>query len=663
VEPFDAARAVRSLAAACLAALPGALTVYLSFNAGGYFAGATAVVVAILAGVIALRMALLRNPFAGFTRPLVVAIALLAFFSLWTLLSAAWSHAPARSLLEFDLVNVYLFALILFGSAARSHRRVRWMVVATWLAMLGVCVVSLATRLRPDLFPIPANLSPNRLAFPLTYWNALGMFAVIALTLAFYLASSARETPLMRVLATATAPIFAVTILLTFSRAALALGGASLVVYALLARPRGLLGAVLAGGPTSAFAVIETYQAPLIANADTSPLAVLEGRHLTTTLVIACLAAGLGRFVLIELDTRLARLRITSSVRANWLILLGFACTAAVLFAIFGFGGTISDQWREFTGGDNPVGASHDVRARIDTFSIGSRLPGWRIAMAEFDRHPLDGRGADTFPIAYDQQRTQSGNALEAHSLYLQAMSELGLVGVVALVATLLVLIGACFTRSRRSGRSLWVALGVVALAWAVHAGVDWDWQMPAVTLPVIALAACSLSRRERGYRLGQRTELALRVLVGALAIGALITAVRIAASDRDLNASIHAFTGGNCQTAVRDANASIAALASRPQPYAIVGYCEVVSGAPGAGVAALQAAATRDPQNWRYQYGLAVARAAAGQDPSKPLARAERLNPYEPMVQDAAVRLAGQTARSWQLGAAGLPMPVSLQE
>jgi hypothetical protein len=227
----------------------------------------------------------------------------------------------------------------------------------------------------------------------------------------------------------------------------------------------------------------------------------------------------------------------------------------------------------------------------------------------------------------------------------------------------LLILIGACFMRSRRSARSLWIALGLVVLAWTVHAGVDWDWQMPAVTLPVFALAACGLSRRERGVRLGQRTELALRVLVGALAIGALITAVRIAASDRDLNASIHAFTGGNCQTAVRDADASIGELPSRPQPYAIVGYCEVVSGAPGAGVAALEAAVARDPQNWRYQYGLAVARAAAGQDPAAPLAVAERLDPYEPMIRSAAVRLAGQTPSSWKLGAAGLPMPVSLQE
>src|SRR5437868_4421093 len=98
--------------------------------------------------------------------------------------------------------------------------------------MLGVCMAAVATRLRPDLFPVPGNVSPTRLAFPLTYWNGLGLFAVIGMTLAFHLASSTREPRPVRVLGTAALPIFTVAILLTFSRAALALGVGALVAYA-----------------------------------------------------------------------------------------------------------------------------------------------------------------------------------------------------------------------------------------------------------------------------------------------------------------------------------------------------------------------------------------------------------------------------------------------
>ena len=32
--------------------------------------------------------------------------------------------------------------------------------------------------------------------------------------------------------------------------------------------------------------------------------------------------------------------------------------------------------------------------------------------------------------------------------------------------------------------------LAAALLAWALHASINWDWQLPAVTLPAIALAA-----------------------------------------------------------------------------------------------------------------------------------------------------------------------------
>ena len=310
-DPIDFSRVGRNVGALALAALPGALTVFMSFNAGGFYPGAQGVVVAVLAGAVALRMAFVRDAFAGFGWPLRIGVGALVCYSLWSLLSARWSHSPGRALLDFNLVNVYLFALILFGSSARSHRRVRWMIVLTWLSMLSVCVVALATRLRPDLFPIPPNMVPIGSAYPLTYWNALGLFGDIGLTLGLYLASSTREPRAMRVLATAALPVFCVTILLTYSRSAIILGAVGLILFALLARPRGLPGALIAGVPTSAFMIAETYQAKLISNASTSPAAVLEGRHLTTSLLVACAAAALARVALLELDTRLANMAMS----------------------------------------------------------------------------------------------------------------------------------------------------------------------------------------------------------------------------------------------------------------------------------------------------------------------------------------------------------------
>lgn len=659
---FDAARAGRYLGAGALTALPGALTLYLSFNAGGFYPAAQGGAVAILAGVVALRMACVRDPFAGFGRPLRIAVGALAFYSLWSLLSAHWSHAPARALLDFDLVNLYLFTLILFGSATRSQRRLRWMMVSTWLAMLLVCVVALATRLRPDLFPIPLNLSPDRLAYPLGYWNALGLFAAVGMTLGLYFASSTRESGLLRVLATAALPVFGVTILLTYSRSAIILGAAGLLAYALLARPRGLLGAVIAAAPTSAFAIAATYQAKLISNADTSAAAIQQGKHLTSSILIACAAAALARVALLELDTRLASLTISARVRHNWRILLAVVCGALLIGTAVGFGGQISTQLRNFTKGDSTLG-DNDVRNRIKEISIGERLPGWKIAIQSFDRSPADGLGAGTFPIDYYRLRKTGGVALEAHSLYLEAMAELGLVGLAAILVVVVMLIGACFVRSRRASRSLWIAIAVVGLMWAVHAGVDWDWEMPAVTLPVFALAATALTRRGGRARLPRHYELPLRVAVAALAVWVAVTAARISFSDGHLDRSIAAFNTGNCPAAIAQARATISLVSSRPQAYQIIALCDVVKGRPGSSVALADKAVALDPQDWDYRYSLAIAQAAIGQNPHPELLRAEQLNPLEQMIQQAELAFRGRNRRRWERSARTMQMLVASNE
>lgn len=658
-EPIDFTRVGRNVGALALAALPGALTVFMSFNAGGFYPGAQGVVVAVLAGIVALRMAFVRDPFAGFGWPLRIGIVALAGYSLWSLLSAHWSHSPGRALLDFNLVNVYVFALILFGSSARSHRRVRWTVVLTWLSMLFVCIAALATRLRPDLFPIPPNMSPDRLAYPLTYWNALGLFGDIGLTLGLYLASSTREPRTLRVLATATLPLFGVTILLTFSRSAIVLGVAGLILFAILARPRGLPGALIAGVPTSAFMIAETYQAKLISNASTSTAAALEGRHLTTSLLAACAAAALARIALFELDARLARMAMSSRRRHNARILLALTCGLTAFTLGVAFSGQITHQWNNFTKADSTLGDT-DVRQRINDISIASRLPGWKIAIKSFDSDPLHGLGAGTFSIDYYRLRPSAGVALQAHSLYLEAMAELGIVGLVAIVSVIALLIGACLVRSRRSSRSLWIALGVIALVWAVHAGVDWDWEMPAVTMPVFALAGAGLARRGNRTRLHPRYEIALRTLIALAAVAAVVVAVRTTLSDEHLDTAVAAFNAGDCPAAVTEARATIAAVSSRPQPYQIIGLCDVVLDDPQPAVGLLNQAVTRDPQSWLYQYSLAIAQAAVGQDPRPALERAEVLDPLEPMMQTAANAFSGDNPRRWERAAPHVEMLVT---
>src|SRR5687767_8284834 len=109
------------LANGLLLALPGAITVYFGFNAGGFYPDGVAFGALVLAAALALRVALAESPFEGFSVQIAIAAGALALFALWTLISGRWGlDAPGRSLIEFDRVLLYLLALLLLGSMPRS---------------------------------------------------------------------------------------------------------------------------------------------------------------------------------------------------------------------------------------------------------------------------------------------------------------------------------------------------------------------------------------------------------------------------------------------------------------------------------------------------------------------------------------------------------------
>ncbi len=137
---------------------------------------------------------------------------------------------------------------------------------------------------RPALAGPPPSLADrhqllrNRLNYPLTYWNAEGLVAAVASILLIHLAASEDEHPVVRVLAAIFVPATAATLLLTFSRGALAVGIIGLVVYLMIGRPPALVGAVLALVPTCAIALHDAYTAvALSSSTPTSPAANVGG--------------------------------------------------------------------------------------------------------------------------------------------------------------------------------------------------------------------------------------------------------------------------------------------------------------------------------------------------------------------------------------------------
>jgi len=139
-----------------------------------------------------------------------------------------------------------------------------------------------------------------------------------------------------------------------------------------------------------------------------------------------------------------------------------------------------------------PENISEGASARRLGDVSSNRYQYWKVALREAADHPLKGIGSGSFDTAWTRERKVTENARDAHSLILETAAELGLVGLLALAALLGGVVLALAELHRRSPA---LAVGpITALAtWFVHANLDWDWEMPALTLVALVLAGSAL--------------------------------------------------------------------------------------------------------------------------------------------------------------------------
>jgi O-antigen ligase len=585
---------------------------------------------------------------------MALVIAALASYALLTLLSQVWSDAPGRALVEFDRTLLYLLVMVIFSSLAHSSNRLVWLLRALTLAIVVICACGLITRLLPHLWPITPELANNRLSFPLTYWNALGLFAAFGVVLCLHFSSDTREAAVTRVLAAAAIPILSATIYFTFSRGGIAAALLGVILYALIARPRALVGAVAAAAPTTAVAVKFAYGANLLATATpTTAGAVAQGRHVALALLACVLVAAIGRWLLVlSLDKWLDRLhlrehRLLQLKRLGW----GTLATAVVIAAVT-LNGAIARDYHRFVSPALPGNAA-DLRARLTDPGNDGRLDMWRVAWQQFQREPMLGRGAGTFGNTWAQYRPNNAFVVDAHSLYMETLDELGIVGFVLLVAVIAMFLIRAAMMARGPTRSLYTVVFTMIVIWALHAGIDWDWEMPVVTLPVFALGGLMLARPISGY--GQPpsalSELRLyrRTVVGVAFLLLAIAPAYLWLSQRRLDQATSAFAQRDCAAATRSALSSISILGDRPEPYELVSYCDIRRDMPGLAIATIEKAISLDPNNWDLRYDLAVMRASAGLDPMPALRTAVMLDPREALIHEALATFKGAGPGDWE--------------
>jgi O-antigen ligase len=634
--------------------LPGALTVYLSFNAGGFFPQTPAFVALILALILAARMALADRPLQGFSRLVGIAAGALAIYALWVLASGIWSDAPGRAVVEFDRALLYLLALLLFGSFPRSAACLRWMIRGLALGIAIVGIIGLVTRVLPDVWPVSPDFANNRLSYPLTYWNSLGLLSAIGVILCFHLTCSRGEHRLIRVLAAPLVPLLATTLYFTFSRGAIATGIVGLIAYTVLGRPRAFLTGAIAVGPPTAIAVVVAYDADLLATPNpTTAAAISQGQDLAVVLALCAGAALFVRALLLGVDTRLSLPKLSDDMRRGVRSVGALAAIFLTVVLVAALHDDISHQYDRFLNGGG-AGSDQDFRQRLTDPANNGRLAEWRIARDGYRDKRLHGQGAGTYQVLWASNRTsefQNLSVRDAHSLYVETLGELGLVGEALLILTLgTIAFGLLLRRSRGRHRPLYAALFAVVLTWLLRAGVDWDWEMPAVTLWLFALggAAIAASGRRRRALFGVPSP-PLRAAMTVACLGLAIVPALVLISQSRLDSSARAFERGDCPGAVDRARSSTSALGMRPEPYEIIAFCEARVGSADRAVQAIENAIDRDPLNWEYRYGLAIMRGVAGRNPRPAARRALQLNRFNSEANEAVRRFQTSSRQEWK--------------
>ncbi len=638
---------------------PAAVLLYVGFSAGGFFAGGTAVAALILLGVLGLRILTARHPVAGVNLAVALASGALGALGAWILLSQLWSDSAVRALLEFDRVLVYLSVLVLVGLRRRSRRRVEALVWAIGIAIVLIVGAGLLTRILPEVFPTnPAAQGADRLSHPLTYWNGLGIVAGLGIILALAVASDRLQPKVARPVAASLLVPLAAALLFSFSRGAIAATVLGLAVFALVGRPRGLLTTVLAVAPPMAVALVVCYQADVVASADfAGSEGVDQGRTVFFVLLAAMAVAGTLQALLLSLDERLAEIRLPEGVRRPALAAAAIAASAVLVISVAALDapGAIERQVDRFLEGGDVASDPEDVRTRLTDVS-NNRADHWSVAVDAWQEGILAGKGAGTFVLLWAQDRPIDFTVIDAHSLYLETLAELGLVGLLLVLAAVGTLLVGTARRCRGPDRALYAGIIAVIAAWGVHAGIDWDWELPTVTIIPFALGGAALASDRARVQDPARL---VRVLIGIGVLIAALTPFSIVTSQSRLDASVDAIREGDCAETIDAALDSLDALSARAEPFELLAYCNSRGGRAELAERMAREAIERDPRNWEFHYDLAVVQAVAGNDPRAAIRRARELNPLDGRVRDLELRLRTDEEGQWR--AAGRTAPLLL--
>lgn len=570
--------------------------------------------------------------------PTKLAAASLAGLSFWTLASIGWSPAPDEALADGFRGLAYLgaFGLGLWASHLLGPRMglAALPVVGGALASGLVGVIAIWTTNDPDRFMLA-----DRYIYPLGYYNAAAALLMIGAICGTAVAIQARHDTRLRAACGGIASFCIAMAVMSQSRGSAAAG---LVAFGVLVamspwRTRALLHVLVIIGPVVLALpfLLDVFSTSRDGGDVIGALRIAAGAA-----VIAGLLGAISTAASVVGEPEATRRRSPPLQTRTRVVLLGLTAIAAAA-AIVSFGNPadwIDQRVAEFQEGGTPD--TSQSASRIGFNVASGRSDFWRVASEDFAENPLLGSGAGGFQYSYLQNRRTDEMPRDSHSVFMDALGELGLPGltliVVALSATAIAVL-----RSRPLGPAaagLCAASLSVLTYWTIHAGVDWFWTYPAVTAPVFALAGAGAAPAVLGIRdkltRGHRLLLGLCVAVIGIACVPLFGSERLTETartswDTDLSGAYLDLSRASALNPLADTPSLVEAeIARQSDDY-------------NRGIEALGQAISRQPDEWAAYFFRA--RLLARDHPSKAaddLTRAAALFPGAEQVERLGERL-----------------------
>jgi O-Antigen ligase len=519
-------------------AVVASVQIYFSLRAGGYFIeqwpwGASAIAAALVGAALVPRYFSTASLGRGQWALVGALVALVVIVTA----SISWSIAPELSFHEASRTAMYAGTFVLLLPA-----------VAFW-GSLVVDLTLFGALLPPAIYGLLQKILPTGETFafsvkhtgfgddPLTdpkvsstvgYHPAFGMMCAMGALLAISRVGafrSLRSIPL-RALFSATGTVFLVALYFSFSRGAVLALAAGAVVFLVLSKHRfEALGNAAISGLPALWVISQARELSGLVSRPVSLQAMKsDGLALVEPLLkglLLAFAAQLLFSLLVLAVTQFVPEGVRRGVSLVATVITACAVVVALSYAAATFqkAGGVGELRDRITADPSELEAraqQADQTQRLTSVSAANRIALWQIAWENFREHPLTGTGGDTYQVIYDQNSpANSESVLHPHSVWLSLLSDTGIFSFVAFAAFSVGCLCLAFynalstTRTTRS-RALVAGSAAALTAYLASSTIDWNWYIPASTLPFFALAAVAAGttprRRERNHNAAENT-------------------------------------------------------------------------------------------------------------------------------------------------------------